>query len=217
MRSSAATLFAALWVSAAPASPLGAQPLTLETLMEGMASASGVVADYEEVKELALLREPIRSRGRLYFVPPDRMLRHTQTPAESRLVMDAGRMEYRSEGDAAPVDLSADPAARQFAENFVALFAGDLDALQERYEVDFEATSEGWTLDLTPRSTLVRRFVARVSLQGEERVLRELLLVETDGDRTTTRFERVDVDHRYSEEELHSLFGDSAAGASGTP
>lgn len=202
----AAALVALLGLCGASA-PRSAEPLTLETLMRGMAGASGVVAEFEEVKELALLAAPIRSRGRLYFVPPDRMVRHTTEPAESRLIVDGERMEYLDGSEAEPVDLSADPAAREFAENFVALFAGDLEALRARYEVAFHSEPPRWTLELKPRSARVRRFVAGLSLRGEDQVLREIVLVEADGDRTTTRLETVDAEHRYSAGELLELFG----------
>ena len=86
------SLLGCLVAGSALAAPAASEPLTLQTLMRGMAEASGVVADYVEVKELALLQHPIRSRGRLYFVPPDRMVRHTTEPAESRLLVDGERI-----------------------------------------------------------------------------------------------------------------------------
>ena len=153
-------------------------------------------------------------------MPPDRLLRRTLEPAPSELVVDGRRVVFRDLSGAAPVDLSADPSARQFVDNVTTLFRGDLAALRERYEVRFEAAAPHWRLALTPRDPVVRRFIASLTLDGEGQALREMVLLERDGDRTTTRFERVDTDHAHTPEELRSIFGDADAasgGAAGAP
>ncbi|MDH3687818.1 MAG: outer membrane lipoprotein carrier protein LolA [Myxococcales bacterium] len=193
--------------------------LTLESLMAGMASARGVVAEFREVKELRLLQAPLESRGRIDFIPPDRLVRQTFEPAEATLWIDGSRVWFRDTAGAEPTDLSGDPSAREFVDNFVVIFSGDLAELQRRYETDFEAAPPGghadrdlgWSLDLVPRDPLVQRFVRRISLRGQARELREMVLVERDGDRTTTHFGRTDADHLHAPSELNDLF----AGARG--
>ena len=194
----------------AAAAPVAGQTPTLEGVMAGMAGARGVVAEFREVKELALLSAPLESRGVLHFVPPDRMVRRTLEPVPSELVVDGSRVVFRDGAGAggAPADLSADPSARQFVDNVTTIFRGDLAALRERYEVAFEADGPRWRLALTPRDPVVRHFVASLALEGEGEGLRQMVLVERDGDRTTTRFERVDADHVHTAEELRALFGD---------
>jgi hypothetical protein len=191
------------------AAPLRAEPgpPTLEALMAGMSRTRGVVAEFREVKELALLEAPLESRGVLHFLPPDRMLRRTLVPASSTLLVDGARVWFRDAGGAAPLDLSADPSAREFVDNFTTLFRGDLEALRSRYETRFESGPDGWRLVLEPRDARLRRFVASLTLSGAGESMREMVLVERDGDRTTTRFERVETDHAYTPEEIAGLFG----------
>jgi len=212
----------ALILGAVGLAPLAAWPeraseepeLTLESLMAGMASARGVVAEFREVKELRLLQAPLESRGRIDFIPPGRLVRQTFEPAEATLWIDGSRVWFQDTAGAEPADLSGDPSAREFVDNFVVIFSGDLAELQRRYETEFKADPEGgpsdrdpgWSLDLVPRDPLVRRFVSRISLRGEGRGLREMVLVESDGDRTTTHFERADTDHLHSPSELNDLF-----------
>jgi|GEM_PF-564095 len=195
----------------APAAP----EATLEAVMAGMASTRGVVAEFREVKQLALLEAPIESRGILHFVPPDRMVRRTLDPAPSVLVVDGDRVVFRDAAGAAPVDLSGDPSARQFVDQVTVVFRGDVRALRERYEARFESEPPRWRLALAPRDPVVRRFVAELRLEGEGRALRAMTLVERDGDRTTTHFERVDADHAHTPEELEALFG--AGGGAAAP
>jgi hypothetical protein len=180
--------------------------------MEGMARAKGVLAEFTETKELALLSAPIESRGVLHFIPPDRMARRTLAPAESSLVVDGKRVLFRDASGAAPVDLSGDPSAKEFVDNFTTIFRGDLAALRAKYDVRFESEPPRWRLVLEPKDAVLRRFVASVTLAGEGETMREMVLLERDGDRTTTRFGRVETDHVYSPAETEALFG-AAAGA----
>ena len=157
-------------VGAEPA-PRPTGTLTLETLTTRMATSSGVVASFREVKELALLDAPIESRGMLYFVPPDRLLRHTTSPDDARLVVEEGRVRYRDAAGSEEIDLAENPVARQFVDNLT-----------------------------------VRRFIEQITLAGDGPALHTLVTNEADGDRTTTTFEHVDTNHRFTAEELQRLF-----------
>jgi hypothetical protein len=191
----------------APVAGPASAPATLEALMEGMARATGVLAEFTEVKELALLSAPIESRGVLHFIPPDRMARRTLAPVESTLVVDGKRVLFRDASGAAPADLSGDPSAKEFVDNFTTIFRGDLAALRAKYAVRFASEPPRWRLALEPKDAVLRRFVASVTLAGEGETMREMVLIERDGDRTTTRFGRVETDHAYGPAEIEALFG----------
>jgi outer membrane lipoprotein-sorting protein len=181
-------------------------PLTLESLMQGMASTTGVRAAFREEKQLALLSEPLVSEGMLYFIPPARMARITTIPGASSLVIDGGRLSYTDATGASGVDLASNRVARALVENFVVLFAGDLPALRERYAIDFAADAGRWRMQLTPKAEPLAKFIASVELRGENAALTEVSVREADGDHTLTRFVRVETDVRFSPEELARLF-----------
>lgn len=203
---------AGLLLAAAAAAEPAAPPATLEALMAGMARTRGVRAEFRESKEVALLAAPVESRGVLHFIPPDRMVRRILEPAPATLVVDGPRVEFRDASGAAPLDLSSEPSAREFVDNFTTIFRGDLAALRRKYEVRFESDPPRWRLALEPRDAVLRRFVASLTLLGEGDAMREMQLVERDGDRTTTRFERVEPDRAYTTEEVEALFGGAGAG-----
>jgi outer membrane lipoprotein-sorting protein len=188
-----------------------AAPAALEALLVGMASTSGVVADFREVKRLALLSEPLESRGTLYFVPPDRLARVTTTPTATRLVIDGDRFSFDDGTGSQAMDLSGNPVAREVVENFIVLFNGDLDALRRRYEPEFATGDDGWSLVLTPRASRLRNLVARVTLEGQGRALTRMTLLEAGGDTTTTHFEDVRSDYAFDAAELARVFGESDA------
>jgi len=188
--------------------PAGSErgPLTLETLMQQMATTSGVRAEFHEVKEIALLNRPLESTGTLYFVPPRRLAHYTTRPTRSAFVIDGSRLSFRDETGGESVDLSADHIARAIIENFVVLFNGDLEALRDRYDVGFEAQGPRWKLELVPRDPRMRSVVSRVVLRGDDAVLEQMVVSEAGGDRTVTTFDDVRTDVRFSETELARIF-----------
>lgn len=204
-----------LRVDVGHAEPETAAGQSVESLLAGMAGTRGVVARFDEVKELALLDQPIRSRGVLYFVPPDRMVRITEAPLRTALVVDGARIAFHDGSRNEPVDLSNEPTARQFVENFSVLFGADVERLRERYELTYQPPEEsagspgasaGWRMQLVPRSVLVRRVISEVVLRGDLRAIREITILESDGDRTVTSVSPIDVDRALTAAELARLF-----------
>jgi outer membrane lipoprotein-sorting protein len=200
----AALLLPCLAVAAEPAAP------TLETLMEGMARTTGVEAHFLERKEIALLSEPLETRGTLVFLPPDRLARVTTSPSRSRLVIDGERFSFRDSAGGEALDLSANPLAREFVDSFMVLFNGDLAKLRERYEPELGGNAERWSLVLRPRRRPMSDLIERITLDGAGRALRGMEMLERDGDRTTTTFGDVAVDRRFTPEELERWFGADA-------
>jgi hypothetical protein len=96
---------------------------------------------------------------------------------------------------------------RQFADNLIALWRGDRARLEKLYRLDFSAEGARWALVLAPRGAPLDRFIAKIRLAGDGATMREMELVEADGDRTLTHFEKSDVDHAFGAEEERAVFG----------
>lgn len=210
MRALAISCLAVLLLGAdAPASSAGqgTGTLTLDELLRHMASTRGVVAEFREVKLLALLDAPLETRGTLYFVPPDKLARVTRSPAETRLLLDRDRMRFEDEAGASDVDLSANPVALQFARNLIVLWSGDRAALEAVYKLDFSAEGALWKLALTPRGAPLDRFITYIRISGDGPKILDMDLLESDGDRTKTVFEKTEVDHAFGPDEEKAVFG----------
>jgi hypothetical protein len=190
--------------------------LSLAELMNRMAATAGVIADFQEQKEIALLEQPLRSSGRLYFAPPDRLARFTLQPEFSALVIDGNRLHFQ-ESTGEEFDLSGNPMARIFVDNFIVLFNGDLERLQALYHTNFSTEGEDWSLVLTPRRAPLGEFVEEIALRGGPRGMREMVIQNSDGDRTETRLDVVDHDYAFTTEDLHTLFVDRSLPGLETP
>jgi hypothetical protein len=204
-----------LWLVAAAVLALGAETsppepagnLSLEDLLQHMATTHGVVAEFREIKTLKLLDAPLETRGTIYFQPPDRFARITREPAETRLVLDGGRMRFQDAAGGSDFDLSANPVARSFAENMVVLWRGDRAALEAIYTLDFHSEGARWQLALAPRHAPLDKFLRSITLRGDGSVMNEMEVVESDGDRTQTLFEKSDVEHQFGDDESRAIFG----------
>lgn len=204
-RGRAVAWLAAGLLALAPGAP-GAEPEppTLAELMRGMASSQGVTTRFHETKRIALLAAPLESRGVMYFAPPDRLARFTFEPARSSLVIDGDRLVFR-EDDGERYDLSTNPMARAFVDNFIVLFNGDLERLEALYRTELTGEREGWTLRLEPRAATLRAVIEDVTLRGDTGGIREMTIRNVDGDATDTQLETT-AQRAFSAAELERLF-----------
>jgi len=203
-----------LWLAAASAAALAlgasrsgrAADMKLDDLLSHMSTTHGVVAEFREIKTLKLLDTPLETRGTVYFQPPDRFARVTREPAETRLVVDGGHMHFQDATGAGDVDLTENPVARSFADNLIVLWKGDKAALEKIYSLDFHAEGSRWKLVLTPRHSPLDQFLRSITLSGEGPVMREMLVLESDGDKTQTLFDKSDVEHSFGDAEARAIF-----------
>jgi outer membrane lipoprotein-sorting protein len=202
----AAALLAIAAYAEEPREPAG---FSLAELMDGMASTSGVMADFHEQKQIALLEKPLESSGKIYFVPPNRLVRFTLKPESSALIIDGEKLRFQ-QGDREEFDLSGNPMARIFIDNFIVLFNGDLPKLQELYHTNFDAEGENWTLILEPRKSPLRGLVKEIELRGDRKGIREMVMQNTDGDRTSTTLDLISTDHHFTDDQLEELFIEGA-------
>ena len=200
------TLAGAAALAAGAARAARAGDMTLDDLLSHMATTHGVVAEFREIKTLKLLDTPLETRGTVYFEPPDRFARVTRQPAETRLVVDGGHMHFQDATGAGDVDLTENPVARSFADNLIVLWKGDKAALEKIYTLDFHADGSRWKLVLTPKHSPLDQFLRNITLSGEGPAMHEMLVLESDGDRTQTLFDKSDVAHDFSDAETRAIF-----------
>ena len=182
------------------------EELGLEGLMTAFAKVESIRADFVETKELALLDAPIESRGEIVILPPDRLHRRTDAPAPATLVIDGDRLRFEDALGREELDLAEQPQARQFVDHMLAVLSGDLDALRERYALDYEAERDQWKLRLAPKSFPMKHLISEIALVGDGPKLVEMRIVEVDGDVTRSRFTRTRLDAPITDEERERLF-----------
>ncbi len=174
--------------------------------MQRLAQNGGVEARFHESRQIAILSEPIESAGMLYFAPPDWLARHVTEPGESRVVVRDDRVTFRDETGQQTLELGSSEVARALVGHTTLLMRGDLEALIAQYEVNFGVEGDLWTLDLEPRSRVVRRIMQRLRVQGRGGELVRMESTETSGDITLTTFSEVKLGVDFSPEARAAIF-----------
>ena len=70
---------------------------TVEALMALLKEHRELSVPFEETTYSSLLTEPLRARGRLRFVPPERLEKIITAPFNERYVVDGDRVSFESE------------------------------------------------------------------------------------------------------------------------
>ena len=185
-------------------------PLELESLAAEFAAMPGLSARFREEKHLALLQEPLVSRGVLYFARPRRLVRHMHEPVASTLLVQGEQIAFSGAHGIRTLDLAESPTLLALVDSIRLLLAGDVEALRESFRVEFESAGDSderaWEIRLEPLPPPVREVIASIAIAGRGRTPLELRVVETGGDETLTRFSEVDTDRRFSDDELAEFF-----------
>ena len=188
----------------APATEMG-------ELLERLGRMPGFSARYEEEKRIAFMSVPLRTSGEMFFVPPHLLLRRVDPPRASLLRIDEETVAFSDATGTQTLDLGANETARILAHTFSQVLAGDLPGLRETYTLTFTPERAGaeppapWRLELSPRDEALAQAIRGVAVSGRGLRLDEMVVTETQGDVTTTRFQDVDPARRFAPEEVRSL------------
>jgi hypothetical protein len=177
--------------------------------MAAFSHMSGLSARFVEQKHIALLAQPIESRGHLYFARPGLFLRRVESPRASDVVISATELRLRDEDGEQRIDLGARPEVRPFAQSLLWLLSGDERALASVYDIAFQPETERspWTLTLTPKAEPISKLIAHMRVLGVGLRVDEIHVRELSGDESITRISEADPARRFSREEHRALFG----------
>lgn len=163
---------------------------TLLAADEKLAAVHSLRADFVQEKRIALLKRPLTSRGTV-SMQDGKVLWRTESPRPSAMMVEGGEIRmYDSEAARVEVyrveerfsDMAASPVPR-------------LDVLAENFEIETAEASGALVLTLSPRTDLLREQLAEatLTLDMDQGYVREIEIVDQDGDRTSIRFSEVEV------------------------
>ena len=146
---------------------------------------------FEETRESPWLAVPAQSRGTLHS-SPGMLEKRVVSPRQETWRLSTDRMQWVGpDGVASKTILFSDSNAVAALANALRLVvAADLEALTADYDIELRGDERRWTVRLKPRSTAVRRQLEYLELQGEASAMTTIVVVEPQGERTTTRLHR---------------------------
>lgn len=162
----------------------------LDLVRQRIAKVAVLRGSFEQQKQVAGFKNPLRSQGKFLLARDKGVVWTTLKPFPSETVITRERIFSFDETGKHSVQADArqQPALRQVNAMMFALMAGDVKALAARFDIDAQAlANNAWTLALKPKSAAMAKSFSRIELRGD-RYVREVVIVEGAGDRTTLKF-----------------------------
>ena len=189
------------------ASPGSVAASPLQSILAKFAAMPGFSCDFRETKRIAILRDPLVSRGSIYFAPPDRLARYVRTPVPSVVLLIGDRVSYDFKGDRGVLDIDSNPMIRSISSTFRLLLAGDTEALKRRFDMNANLAESGhWEIVLRPSRQPLSESIQFMRVSGIGTQLGELHIAERNGDETTMNFSAVDPARQFSDSEAAQIF-----------
>jgi hypothetical protein len=163
--------------------PDAAGPIRLAELMALMASVPERRAAFTEEKRFAALDSPLRSSGHLLYRRPGHLEKITEAPQAERMVVDGDRVSLKvGDGEQHVADLGARPELRALVDAVRGPLAGDATTLERAFKVSVAGTRGAWRIDLSPIDPRVIGMLKEVRVSGTGSDMREVLLIQANGD-----------------------------------
>lgn len=175
------------WVSACALTAHALTPPELQRLLQASPKPS---VSFQELRESPWLSAPIASRGTMRSTS-GALEKQVESPRQETWRLLADRIEWQGPAGSAPKQIlfSKAPALAALSDVMRRVVAGDIVALQSDFDVRVSGDERVWTAQLKPRNPEVSRHLEQVELQGTGGHLQVIVVVERQGERTTTRLQ----------------------------
>lgn len=183
------SLFFALFASQAESLAPNDVKALLDRIRAQRASAPQVQADFQEQKDVHLMKEPIKSSGKVWFQKPNKFRREVEGNSPSITVSDGQQLwiyypkfksaEHYSLGKHSPLD--AGIAALTAALN--------LENVENNYHITAQREDSGFELALTPRNPSLKRLLQTFKIQmNADLQVQRTEMIQPNGDRILTNY-----------------------------
>lgn len=145
--------------------------------------------EFEQAKTIKGFKRPLVSKGTFVMARDKGVQWVTAQPFASTVVVTRERLLTLGESGASrQVDTRQEPGLKAVNEMLMALLAGDVKVLAERFQAEGALQgAQGWRLALKPRDASLAGFITRIELEGHRHV-DSVNLYEASGDASRIRF-----------------------------
>lgn len=162
----------------------------LEALMQGLAAGDRPPQRYTEIRESAFLQIPIVSHGTLRILPDGSLVKEKHAPGFERITIGRDRIDLENaDGGKRSFSLNELPGLTGFTTGLTALFADDPESLRSNFSTELRGGPNNWWLRLVPVGERSAATVRHIQLKGGGGTVREIRIVEGNGDSTLLELE----------------------------
>ncbi|MES9852554.1 MAG: outer membrane lipoprotein carrier protein LolA [Candidatus Thiodiazotropha sp. L084R] len=159
---------------------------SLEHMMKQWQSTGERHTRFTEVRELALLEQPIQQTGTLVFQPPDRLIRTLSPPSDTRYEIEGNRLILWQGDQQQTLLLDNLPELLAFSASFRSVLGGDIETLTTFFTPKLSGDHTAWTLTLDPKQKELAAKITQIEIDGREFEIDRYRVIETNGDQIIT-------------------------------
>lgn len=179
-----------------------AHAFDLDQLAAQLAKPAVVRGPFIQEKHLRALPKPLTSTGQFVLSRDLGLLWLLEKPLQQDYRIDGNGIAKRTPQGWQPVPQQN--ASAQQNRLFLAVLKGDSSGLRQDFELNLSGDANAWTLDLLPRSLLLKQIFTAIQISGGEQVAR-IELRETQGDSTVLRLTNSHADSQLSDTDRHAF------------
>jgi len=168
---------------------LGAAPVA--DIQAILAKPKVLCGRLDQTKQLAGLKNPLRSSGRFCVVADKGVLWRSLQPFANTLRLTRDEIvQWQGERVTLRLNAQQEPTLRLINSILFAVLAGDLGQLEKHFEVDGVVRDGVWSVNLKARDAGVAKVIAAIALDGGAYV-KNIAIDEANGDRTRIVFSAI--------------------------
>ncbi len=168
---------------------LGAAPVA--DIQAILAKPKVLCGRFDQTKQLAGLKNPLRSSGRFCVVADKGVLWRSLQPFANTLRLTRDEIvQWQGERVTLRLNAQQEPTLRLINSLLFAVLAGDLGQLEKHFDVDGVVGDGVWSVKLKARDAGVAKVIAAIALDGGAYV-KNIAMDEANGDRTRIVFSAI--------------------------
>ena len=161
---------------------------------------------FDQTKQLAGLKNPLRSNGRFCVVADKGVLWRSLQPFPQTLRLTREEIvQWQGERQTMRLDAKHEPTVRRINNLLFAVLAGDLGQLAKHFDVDGAVHDGAWSVKLKARDAGVAKVIAAIALDGAAYV-KNIAIDDANGDRTRIAFSALQTGEQAMTSEEAALF-----------
>jgi len=146
-----------------------AKALSVNDVLKNLTSHTNTVGDFLQEKSIVVngSKRLLKSSG-TFIISPNGIVWNTLKPVRSVSTITDGQIILtNSDGRKSVLDIPVNNDFSSFSVSFSSIFKGDMDNLNENFNVSYEESSSGkWKISLLPKKENISSFMKKIELVG---------------------------------------------------
>ena len=135
---------------------------------ESISSNKITKGEFKQNKLIKRMKREMASSGTFIISAEDGILWQTEKPYYSSMAMTKSAIiQTNAKGKKSVLSANTNATFEQFAKVLSSVFTGKADTLMENFEIEFIGSPDNWNINLVPKNTSVRNFVAEIEMAGK--------------------------------------------------